>query len=207
MMLDVEFKMRFLGILVGVMFLFCLMPSRLQAQEGTPKDSVSLNTAPSAIDTLLVGSDSTGTTRKKDGYVPFEMKKNALLAVGLSFFVPGAGQIYDEAYWKAPVIWGLGGYWVYQWSTLNKSYKEYSDQYNQSIIDYPLSDGDNGLKGQRDFYHEERDKFAWYLGVLYFLNVVDAYVGANLYDFEVSPDLGPNPTQSYQVRATFHARF
>ncbi len=191
------------GLLFVIATLWLFSPVKLYAQQ----DSVTAITPTSTVDTLILSGDSTSQSRSKEEYVPFQMKKSGLLAVGLSFFVPGAGQIYDEAYWKAPVIWGLGGYWIYEWVTLNKSYKDYADQYNQSVLLYPTSQGDDRLKSQRDFYHEERDKFAWYLGVLYFLNVVDAYVGANLYDFEVTPDLGPNQTQSMQVRATFHARF
>ena len=37
------------------------------------------------------------------------MQKSPWLAVGLSAVAPGAGQIYDAGYWKAPLIWGVGG--------------------------------------------------------------------------------------------------
>ncbi|TAK58079.1 MAG: hypothetical protein EPO24_08970 [Bacteroidetes bacterium] len=155
-------------------------------------------------DTIAVSDTTQDTT--KQSYKPFVPTKSALLAVGLSAALPGAGQVYNETYWKVPVIWGLGGYWVYEWITLNRSYKDYGNQFNQSVIDSPPL-GDDNLKKQRDFYRDERDKFAWYLGALYFLNVVDAYVGANLYDFEVTPDLGPNPSQSFQFRGTFRVGF
>lgn len=118
----------------------------------------------------------------------FHQTKSAWLAVGLSAAMPGAGQVYNENYWKVPVILGLGGYWVYEWVNLNNKYKDFRDQYDHSLVTQPPV-GNSQLSRIRDFYHDERDKFAWYLGALYFVNLVDAYVGAHLYDFDVGPDL------------------
>jgi hypothetical protein len=42
---------------------------------------------------------------------------------------------------------------------------------------------------QRDFYKRQRNEFGWYLAFTYILNVVDAYVDAALFNFEVSPNL------------------
>lgn len=109
----------------------------------------------------------------------------------LSAVLPGAGQIYNESYWKAPVIWGVGGYWVSEWIYLDKKYREFRDQYSRSLETNPTFRNAQ-LKRLRDFYSDERDKFAWYIGALYFANILDAYVGANLYDFNVSSDLGEN---------------
>jgi len=101
--------------------------------------------------------------------------------MGLSAFIPGLGQIYDESYWKAPVIWGVGGYWLYVWIDLNNQYKDFQRLYALTGNDQYLS--------LRNFYRDERDKYAWFMGALYILNIVDAYAGAHLYDFNVSPDL------------------
>ena len=119
----------------------------------------------------------------------YESTKSPGLAVLFSAALPGAGQLYNESYWKVPVIWGLGGYWVYEWIDLNKKYKDFQDQFQKSINTLPPY-GDTQLQRVRDFYRDERDKFAWYLGALYVVNLLDAYVTANLYDFSVSPDLG-----------------
>lgn len=123
--------------------------------------------------------------------VGYESTKSPLLAVLLSAVLPGAGQIYNESYWKAPVIWVVGGYWVSEWIYLDKKYREFRDQYSQSLQTNSTF-GNAQLKRVRDFYRDERDKFAWYIGALYFANLLDAYVGANLYDFNVSSDLGKN---------------
>jgi hypothetical protein len=139
------------------------------------------------------------------GVRPFRQTKSAWLAVGLSAGLPGAGQVYNESYWKVPVIAGLAGYWVYEWVKLNNKYKDFRDQYNQSISPSSPS-GNQTLLGVRDFYHDERDKFAWYLGALYFVNLVDAYVGAHLYDFDVGPDLTYDGRIVPKVTATIRFR-
>ena len=136
----------------------------------------------------------------------FHPRKSAWLAVGLSAVAPGAGQIYDEKYWKPPVIWGLGGYWVSQWVEQNNQYKHYRDLYSASVKP-SFPDGDGQSLSLRNYYRDERDKFAWYLGALYFLNLLDAYVGANLYDFDVGPDLGMNGQVAPRVTATVRFRF
>lgn len=136
----------------------------------------------------------------------FHSTKSPWLAVGLSAMTPGAGQLYNRNYWKAPVIWGLAGYWIYEWVKLNNKYEDFRDQYNQSLMTSP-PEGNGRLLGNRDFYRDERDKFAWYLGALYFLNLVDAYVGAHLYDFDVSPDLAAGGRVEPKFTATLRLHF
>lgn len=139
-------------------------------------------------------------------FTQFHPTKSPWLAVGLSAVAPGAGQLYNTNYWKAPVIWGLGGYWIYEWAKLNTKYKDFGDQYSASLQLLTPS-GNEQLRTIRDFYHDERDKFAWYLGALYFMNLIDAYVGAHLYDFDVSPDLGYDGRIEPKVVATVRVTF
>src|SRR5271169_4537929 len=131
------------------------------------------------------GASDSSKQSSSDAYA-FHMKKSPMLAVGLSAVIPGAGQIYDGGYWKAPLIWGVGGYWISQWIDLNNKYQQFRSAYAATIP----SGGNPQYLSLRDFYRDERDRFAWFMGGLYFLNLLDAYVGAQLYDFEVSPDLG-----------------
>ncbi|MBI1803082.1 MAG: hypothetical protein HY033_05940 [Ignavibacteriae bacterium] len=131
--------------------------------------------------------------------------KKPWVAVGLSAAVPGLGQIYNENYWKTPIIIGLGGYWISEWIKLNNNYKDFRDQYTGSIA--PMTpNGNDTYRNLRDFYRDERDKFAWYLGALYFLNLVDAYVGASLFDFDVGSDLGLDGRMARKATATIRLR-
>ena len=107
----------------------------------------------------------------------FVMQKSPWGSVARSAIIPGWGQIYNESYWKAPVVWGVMGWFVYSWINNNNKYIDYKNLYsqtNQSLyLDY------------RDFYRDQRDEFAIYLVLTYFLNLVDAYVDAHLFDFSV----------------------
>lgn len=108
-------------------------------------------------------------------------------AVLLSALLPGLGQIYTKSYWKLPIIWGLGGYYINGWITNNNRYRDFRDQYLRSLAS--SAEGDLEIKNLRDFYHNQRDSYAWYFGILYLANLVDAYVTASLSDFDVSDDL------------------
>lgn len=108
------------------------------------------------------------------------MQKSPWGAVLQSAVLPGLGQIYNESYWKAPLIWGIAGWFVYNWIDNNNLYKD-----NRTLF---LETGESIYKLRRDFYRDQRDNFTIYFVFLYFLNLVDAYVDAHLYDFNVQED-------------------
>lgn len=110
----------------------------------------------------------------------FVSTKSPWTSVFLSAALPGLGQIYNESYWKAPLIWGLSGWLVYNWIQNNKSYKSNSDLFNQT--------NDEDYRRLRTFYRDQRDLFTIYLALTYLLNLVDAYVDAQLFDFNVDED-------------------
>lgn len=109
-------------------------------------------------------------------------------AVLLSALLPGAGQAYNESYWKVPVVLGFGVYFGIEWADNNRQYKSYSDQYAASITPDTPS-GDQELLALREYYRDNRDSFTWYLLILYLVNLVDAYVDASLFGFDVGGDL------------------
>jgi len=140
--------------------------------------------------------DSTGNVQTNEDSV-FVMQKSPWGAVLRSVIIPGFGQFYNESYWKIPVVWGVIGYFAYVWIDQNNSYKKYRDLYVQS--DY-LNDN---YKEYRDFYRDQRDEFAIYIGLTYFLQLVDAFVDAHLFDFNVTPD---PITRSPQFEVRFFLR-
>ncbi len=124
----------------------------------------------------------------------FVMQKSPWGAVARSAIIPGLGQIYNESYWKAPVVWGIMGWFVYAWIDNNNKYIDYKNLYIQTgtskYIDY------------RDFYRDQRDEFAIYIALTYFLNLVDAYVDAHLFDFSVGAN-AITGTKMLNVRVNF----
>jgi len=110
----------------------------------------------------------------------FVMEKSPWLAVLQSAVVPGLGQIYNESYIKAPIIWGAAALLLYGWIYNDDLYDDYSVLYQQTQNDR--------YKTLRTFYRDQRDLFTIYMGLLYLLNLVDAYVDAHLFDFNVEED-------------------
>ncbi|MBL8006746.1 MAG: hypothetical protein JNJ56_04395 [Ignavibacteria bacterium] len=113
------------------------------------------------------------------------MKKDPWKAVLYSSLLPGAGQVYNKSYWKVPVIAGLGGYFIYGIVSNNNKYLDYKSEYQNSQTEQNPA-GNPQLQYLREFYRDERDNFIVYSLILYLINIIDAYVDAQLYDFDVS---------------------
>lgn len=124
----------------------------------------------------------------------FVMQKSPWGAVGRSAILPGWGQIYNESYWKAPVVWGVMGWFVYSWIDNNNIYNDYKNLYSQT--------GESLYLEYRNFYRDQRDEFAIYLLLTYFLNLVDAYVDAHLFDFSVDENYMTG-TKMFNIRLNF----
>jgi hypothetical protein len=146
---------------------------------GLPPDSL-VQIHPDPAHTTLEDS-----VASKPGLV---MTKSPAMAVGLSAVLPGAGQFYNESYWKVPIVMGLGGYFVYEWIKNDNLAQDYRDLYEASKTPED-PDGNTQYLAIRDFYKDQRDTFTWYFAILYVANLLDAYVDANLYDFDVGDDL------------------
>jgi hypothetical protein len=84
-------------------------------------------------------------------------------------------------------------------STIITSIHDYKEQYEQSqTINNP--DGDPQLKTFRDFYKDQRDDFVVYALILYVVNLIDAYVDAQLFDFDVSDSKSfPNGRMTFKI--------
>ena len=123
--------------------------------------------------------DSTSTASENNSTTDsvFVMKKSPWGAVLRSAILPGWGQFYNESYLKIPIIWGLAAWFIYNWNLNNNYFKIYA---NLALQDY------NYYYKNRDFYHDQRDLFTIYMGITYLLNLVDAYVDAQLFDFSFS---------------------
>lgn len=122
-----------------------------------------------------ISVNDTGS-RKPDSV--FVMEKSPWGAVLRSAIIPGWGQFYNESYLKIPIIWGLGIWFGYEWKQNNDLYKYYTDRY--------IETGSPIDKSNRTFYEDQRDLFTIYMVITYLANLIDAYVDANLFDFDVS---------------------
>lgn len=143
--------------------------------------------ADSLQDSLRSDSSITTIKPKQQLTKKFQMKKSPTKAVILSAILPGAGQFYNESYWKIPLIGGLVGYFGYEYFRQNNLYQDYRDRYVASQTP-EIPSGDLNLKALREFYRGQRDDFVWYFMIVYVVNLVDAYIDAHLFDFDVKDE-------------------
>ncbi len=143
-------------------------------QDSTTIDSVA---TPVPIGSLMESSDPS------PGYT---MTKSPWEAMWRSMVVPGFGQYYNEDYWKVPLFVGATGYLVY---SIIDNQNKFSDKRNAVEAAASAGTPTATLKVQREFYRDRRDEAVFYLVGVYIIGIVDAYVGAHLYDFDVGDDL------------------
>jgi hypothetical protein len=138
---------------------------------------------------VLQGKDSTARGVDTLRYA-VHPRKSPGLAMLFSAVIPGAGQFYNQSYWKVPVVLGLGLYFASTWLDQNRRTQDYRQKYAASLLpNSPDALSSDTYLRERDFYKQQRDTFAWYFVILYILNVADAYVDASLFDFDVGTDL------------------
>jgi hypothetical protein len=101
-------------------------------------------------------------------------QKSSTGAVLRSMVIPGWGQLYNKSYVKALAFAGVEG-------TLIVSASHQSDQMKRFE-----TAGD--FRSER-FYRNSRNKLLWWLAGTVLLSMGDAYVDAQLYGLDVSPDL------------------
>ena len=125
-------------------------------------------------------------------------------AMWYSVLCPGLGQIYNRSYWKVPVIYGGAAVFGYLITWQGRMYNDYSNAYYDFMDNDPNTNSydrlfknipgtnewkKNTLRKKRDSYRRYRDLCIFGVGLLYVLNVVDAFVDGHLYDFSVTNDL------------------
>ncbi|WP_296951161.1 DUF5683 domain-containing protein [Porphyromonas sp.] len=124
--------------------------------------------------------------------------------------VPGGGQLYNQRYWKIPIVLSAMTAGVYAVTWNQRLYREYHTAYADLLSEHPLehtswqafipanadpskyvTDGNLRSRLERGSkqYKENRDLSVVLTVALYLLSALDAYVDAELYYFDVSPRL------------------
>ena len=111
-------------------------------------------------------------------------------AVMYALVLPGLGQGYNRKYYKIPIVWaalGVAGYAI----VFN------TRRYRASAYDYALQPDDTNERYLR-FWRRNMELSYIALTVVYALQVVDAYVDAQLYNWDVSENLSLRVAPSLQ---------
>lgn len=178
------------------------------------KDSLYTDENLRKIESLEAPVDTAMLSMKSDSVMqqsPVKQKKRWIpdsnKSVWMAMVLPGAGQIYNRKYWKLPIIYGgfVGCAYALTWNT--KMYNDYSQAYIDIMSDNPANDSykdfipsyidiesnkeyyQNLFKNAKDGYRRQRDLSIFAFIGVYLLSVIDAYVDAELSDFDISKDL------------------
>lgn len=122
----------------------------------------------------------------------------------LAMTLPGAGQIYNRKYWKAPIVYaGLGasiyaiGYYRNNLRTLNDSIGQL---YSLGKTPNPL------LLEDRDNQRSRRDVAILCLTGVYVLQILDAVVDAHFYKFNINDKIGVEWNMAPSRMLTLHCQ-
>ena len=119
-----------------------------------------------------------------------------------SAIFPGAGQIYNKKYWKAPIVWGALAIPAYYYQINNSDYKRFRNAYRlrkNGLVDEFTVNGvevvsTETLETAQEQLRENRD-FSLLSGIiLYILQIVEASVNAHLMQFNTDDSLTIKPT-------------
>lgn len=159
------------------------------------------------VDTAILAMKTDSMQRTaplpKQRFIP-----NSNKALWLAMVFPGAGQIYNRKYWKLPIVYGgfVGCAYALNWN--NKMYKDYSQAYLDIMDDdpntksfqdflppnYDISGEEERFKEifkkRKDAYRRQRDLSIFCIIGVYLLSIIDAYVDAELSDFDITKDIG-----------------
>lgn len=193
-------------------------------------DSVRIEAeADSAVQAVMQKADSLPSPGKMELQFKPDPKKAVLMAI-----VPGLGQIYNRKYWKLPIVYGglMGCFYAVTWN--NRNYQDYStaymdimedaeapnrpvEEYNKSWQDFIPAGADpenylkntsfqTALKNRKDYYRRYRDLSIFITIGVYALSVIDAYVDAQLFDFDISPDLSMHWEPAVSPQTVYSSR-
>ena len=161
-----------------------------------------------------------------DNYIPFDSvdivnadttgvkTKNPKLAILFSAVLPGAGQVYNEKYWKLPIIYAAFGGLGYFAYTSNIKYKKHLLDLNRLqrnttgtvILETEIYDEARLIK-IKDKFRRRRDLSYFVMALVWGLNIIDANVDAHFYNFDVSREISFRLRPVYMNQEPYYSSF
>ena len=176
-----------------------------QVTEPVPVDSMAVADSTALVGVQLLADDGKLPKAGRDWST---WRPDPQRALWLALVLPGAGQIYNRKYWKLPIFYGgfMGCIYALSWN--NMMYKDYSQAYLDLMDSDPTTASYNNFlhlgmqinssneahykqlfKSRKDKYRRWRDMSIFVMVGVYALSVIDAYIDAELSEFDISKDL------------------
>lgn len=117
-----------------------------------------------------------------------------------SAIIPGWGQIYNDSWWKVPILYGGFGLAIYYIDFNNQQRLKWENLVTELVSirddpDNPQPIDENALRVYRrraDNWRKNRDLLYLVTVGIYVLNIAEAAIDAHLKGFDVSENLGLN---------------
>lgn len=191
---------------ISLLALFWLALSLSAKADLVPSDSIPPDSVVQSATRDKVVEEVVPNKKSKEAK---SFQPNSTKAVLFSI-IPGGGQVYNRVYWKLPIVIGAytACYYAISWNNNNlldyatafRDIKSSTPMEHQSWKDFipygadPKSYVNNTgfheqLRRGRDFYRRNRDLSIIITVGIYALFMIDAYIDAELYSFDISPNL------------------
>ena len=193
------------NLLLGILLLIASVSA---AQVVTPLEKLTDSTR--VNDPIYVEPDEQVRVEEIETYADKWVPRKASL---YSAVLPGLGQIYNQKYWKLPIVYGglaiLG--------LTAKAYDDRHDLYRAELFQLlqdetyvpPSGANEEQLRSIVNKARRERDFYMILTGVFYFMQILDAHIDAHLKEFDLNPELkvtvDPMIRQNMYARKTFDA--
>jgi hypothetical protein len=191
--------MRSKGYITG--FLLCLiiafLSSEIIAQHTKDADFAHRD----GYSFLTKGKEFNEFNAIQESTAPTDTIPNPKTVMYRSLILPGWGQLTNRQAWKAPIIYGLlVGATMYAMYS-NDRYQGYKAAYYNSVQGntdqrfgptpgyIPPGQPSELYRSNRNTFRNQRDLSFIGIGLVYGLNIADAYIFAQLRDFDVTDDL------------------
>jgi hypothetical protein len=180
----------------------------------------------SVVQAVLISAESQITQEKIE--LNLNQSVHSPTKAVLYSIIPGGGQIYNKKYWKLPLVYGsiMGCAYAINWN--NKNYSDYTQAYFQVMQEDPMKYEEwknfvmtpglteeqleqrakdptfqNLLRGRKDYFRRYRDLSIFIAVGAYALWMIDAYVDAHLFNFDISPDLSMRIEPAITMRTAY----
>jgi hypothetical protein len=209
-----------------IMFALIFISKNINAQTPAPLDSVlpakpdNFMILPTISDSIILFKDSALLSMQNIQTQTVDTSRfmgvDANKVVWFGAIVPGMGQILNRKYWKLPIVYGGFLVCAYaitwngtQYNSYKNAYRDITDKNpntnsfldllpkGRTIEDYGGKNAfEQRLNSIQNSYRRYRDLSILFSVLYYGLTVLDAYVDAQLFNFDVSPDISMrvNPT-------------
>lgn len=138
------------------------------------------------------GDSSLAEVEKAPGTLKIMFSGKPGRALAYSLIIPGGGQIYNKRYWKAPIVWGGVGLFIYYIDRYSRQEKSFIEEIDRRVIgqtqDYGAYSVD-ALRNFRDITNVNKQYSYLGLGAVYLLGAIEAFVDRHLMEFDVNSDL------------------